>query len=268
MQNTVVGSIGRLGNHIIRCLAVSLIAKKHDLSVDYGSSYLIESLGIKLFKGKNKYKKTKKLTDDNYFSILNNDTLTQNLDPNGDIFFQTKEITNLLYNHLHSDEVVENIMKRNQFTSRYLNNNDLFIHVRLGDSAHYNPGLDYYLKAISGIKYDKLYISTDDKQHPIISQIARNYPNETHLLMYDEVSTIHFASTCKHVILSHGSFSAVIGYLAFFSDVYYPEYEQGKIWYGDMFSIDDWNKISDYRDKRSVKYETNFGEMNQSYLYI
>jgi len=45
---------------------------------------------------------------------------------------------------------------------------------------------------------------------------------------------------CKNIILSHGSFSAVIGYLGFFSKIYYPEYDLNKIWYGDMFSINNW----------------------------
>lgn len=55
---------------------------------------------------------------------------------------------------------------------------------------------------------------------------------------------IHFNLRALVNILSHGSFSAVIGYLSFFSNVYYPEYELNKIWYGDMFSIDNWIKLS------------------------
>lgn len=103
--------------------------------------------------------------------------------------------------------------------------------------------------------FDKLYISTDDKNNSMIEQLLNVYPN-AELFLCDEITTIQFASTCKNVILSHGSFSAIIGYLAFFSDVYYPEYEKGnlgedlvsgnsgrKIWFGDMFSIDSWTKI-------------------------
>ena len=41
-----------------------------------------------------------------------------------------------------------------------------------------------------------------------------------HLINYNEIDTIHFGSTCKNVILSHGSFSAIIGYMAFYSNVY------------------------------------------------
>ena len=64
------------------------------------------------------------------------------------------------------------------------------------------------------------------------------------IIDYNEQLTIQFATTCKNIILSHGSFSAIIGYLSFYSTIYYPEYEINKIWFGDMFSIDGWIKCS------------------------
>ncbi len=42
---------GRLCNQIIRNLAVSLIAEKNDLHVEYCNKKLIEKLGINLFNG-------------------------------------------------------------------------------------------------------------------------------------------------------------------------------------------------------------------------
>jgi hypothetical protein len=83
---------------------------------------------------------------------------------------------------------------------------------------------------------------SDSKNHPIIKDLIKNYENSV-IIDYDEIKTIQFGSTCKNVILSHGSFSAIIGYLSFFSNIYFPEYEEKKIWYGDMFSIDGWIKI-------------------------
>ena len=86
-------------------------------------------------------------------------------------------------------------------------------------------------------------IATDDKNHFFITQILSKYPNKTTILDYDEINTIQFASTCNNIILSHGSFSACIGYLSFFSHITYPKYEAHKIWYGDMFHIDGWNEL-------------------------
>lgn len=75
----------------------------------------------------------------------------------------------------------------------------------------------------------------------MIQQIQQLY--DCTILRKDEINTIHFGSTCKHVILSHGSFSAVIGYLSFFSDIYYPDYSISQMWYGDMFSVPGFQKI-------------------------
>ena len=238
---TSTGNNGRLGNQIIRNLAVSLLAEKHNLKVDYYNKHLINKLGIELFSGSNSYNHNHYLTDDNYFTIYNSDELNYNLNPNNN-YFQTKEITNFLYNYLHKDEIKSNIINNNPFKERYIKNNDLFIHIRLTDTAHFNPGIKYYVNAIKNIIFDDLYISTDDKEHDIVKELLNLYPS-SQLISFDEITTFQFASTCKNIILSHGSFSAVIGYLSFFSNIYYPEYESNKIWYGDMFSINNWIKL-------------------------
>jgi hypothetical protein len=237
--------IGRLGNQLIRNLAVSLIAEKHNLCVNYCNNQLICELGIYLFSGANNFNNTSVLNDDNYFSVYNCTNLTHNLDPNNihNCFFQKKEIIDLIYNYLHTDKIKLNIINKNPFKIRYNTNNDIHIHIRLTDALQWNPGINYYMNAIKSIEYDNLYISTDDNTHDIIKQIINSYPNAT-ILNYNEILTIQFASTCKNIILSHGSFSAIIGYLSFFSKINYPEYEQGKIWYGDLFSINNWIKHS------------------------
>ena len=242
-----VGYNGRLGNQIIRNLAVSIIAEKNNLKVDYFNKDLIHNLGIELFSGDNTYDTIQELNNDNYFTIYNCDNLNYNLNPNND-FFQTIEITNFLYDYLHTDIIKSKIIEKNPFKERYNNNNDLFIHIRLADVSHYNPGIHYYLNAIKNIHYEHLYISTDEINHDIIKTLITNYPN-IKIIDYDEIQTFQFASTCKNIILSHGSFSAIIGYLSFFSSVYYPEYDHPGhtdiskgIWYGDIFSIKDWIK--------------------------
>jgi hypothetical protein len=233
---------GRLGNQIIRNIAVSLIAEKHDLHVTYCSHELISQLGIDLFCGAKHHYASMNLIDENYMLVYHQPFITRHF---GDIyaFFQTKEINALIYQYLHSDKVRAGIMEKNPFCLRYQTNNDACVHLRLGDVAHFNPGFAYYLKTLSQLTFDHLYLTTDDKDHNTIQQIKKVYPHAK-ILEYDEIQTFQFASTCKHIILSHGSFSAVIGYLAYFSDIYYPEYESDKMWYGDIFSIPGWNKMS------------------------
>jgi hypothetical protein len=239
-METITGDFGRLGNQIIRNIAVSLIAKKHNLYVNYYNYELIKKLGIDLFIGGNRYNTVTQLTDDNYFSIYNRLELKENLDPRQS-FFQTKEIIDLLYNELHTDIVKKNIIEKNIFKERYNANNDLFIHIRLTDVADRNPGVQYYLNTIKRMNFDNLYIASDDIKHDIIKEIQKGYQNTT-IVKYDEIRTIQFGSTCKNIILSHGTFSAIIGYLAFYSNVHYPEYIENKIWHGDIFSIKEWNK--------------------------
>jgi hypothetical protein len=239
---TTTRANGRLCNQIIRNLAVSLIAEKHNVKVEYCNCDKIQQLGIDLFSGTRCFIETNELIEDNYFSILNEEALTYNLNPNN-AYFQTKDITNFLYKYLHSEKIKSNIIQKNKFKQRYNANNDLFIHIRLGDVANKNPGIHYYTNTIKMIEYDNIFIASDSPSHDIIQTMFTTYPNAK-FVNCDEIDTIQFASTCKNIILSHGSFSAMIGYLAFFSRVHYPEYEMEKIWYGDMFSIDGWTKCS------------------------
>lgn len=239
---SVSTGLGRLGNQFIRNVAVSLLAEKHNLKVQYQNKCLLRQLGIELFSGSNIHSKVQPLTDNNYFTVYHCDNIDYNINPSND-FFQTKEICNFIHHYLHTDKIKSNIISYNPFRERYNTNNDLFIHIRLTDVAHYNPGIVYYINAMKQIHFDKLYISTDDKTHTMIVNLFKLYPS-AELIEYDEIKTFQFGSTCQHIILSHGSFSATIGYLSFFSNIYYPEYEVNKIWYGDMCSIDGWNRLS------------------------
>lgn len=243
---TTTKEVGRTGNQVIRNIAVSLIAEKNDLYVDYCNKQLImNELGIKLFCGKQIHNNTILLTDDNYISVYNSDNLKSNLYPVYS-FFQTKEIMKLIYDYLHSHDIYMNIIEKNPFKNRYNNNNDLLIHVRLTDGEKYNPGINYYLNTIKKLKsFDNIYIVSDDIHNKLIQNIIEVYPFAV-IKDYNVLDTIQFASTCRTIILSHGSFSATIGYLAFYSTIHYPKYELDKIWYGDMCSVDGWIKHDDF----------------------
>ena len=84
---------------------------------------------------------------------------------------------------------------------------------------------------------------TDDNYNDMILELLKEYPCAKRI-DGEEKEIIQYASTCKNIILSHGSFSAIIGYLAFYSEIYYPEYEAEKMWYGDMFSIEKWKRVT------------------------
>lgn len=244
MSAATNNSTCRLCNNVILNSVFSILASQNDLYIEYAYHDECEKLGIKLFCGINKYDKTIYITDSDVIQLINGTKdvkLESNIKNNGS-YFQTKEISNYLFKY-YFPLFQDNIMLQNKFKSRYNSNNDIFIHIRLGDITYYNPGYEYYVKAIQSIKdYNNVYISSDTISHEICNKLITNF--NAIPIEYDEVDTIHFGSTCKHVILSHGSFSAVIGYLSFYSDVYYPEFQTHKLWCGDMFSIPGWNKIT------------------------
>lgn len=210
---------GRLCNQIIRNLALSLLATKYDLYVKYSNYENINNkLGIELFVGNNKYDKTISINCNNYMNYFNN-KIENNANFNFmNDYFQNEEITTTLHSHLMN--AMENIIDKNPYKERYKQNNDIFLHIRLTDAKEWNVGLDYYIHCINLLKYDNIYIGSDNFNDNLIQKIKTLYPN---VIFFNKnpIETIQFGSTCKNIILSHGSFSAVIGYLGFFSNIYF-----------------------------------------------
>ena len=137
-----------------------------------------------------------------------------------------KQITNIIYNHLRDNK--DDIINKNPYKERYNKNNDIFLHIRLTDVGHLNPGINYYDKCLNIIineyEYDNIYIGSDNFNNILIKDLKKKYPKII-FIEKDPINTIQFGSTCKYIILSHGSFSSIIGYLGFFSNIYYPNYK-------------------------------------------
>lgn len=248
MTTTLKGK-GRLCNQIIRNLCVSILAEKHNLYVIYSNKDLINKLGMYLYSGSNRFNKNIELNDENFFDVYHASSLDANVCPN-QAWFQTRTISHFLYDYLRTDDVKRSIMDLNPFKSRYGTNQDIFIHIRLTDTATWNPGLSYYEEALDAIVTDtglsnaNIYIATDQPNHILVRTLLENHVNHAKLLNMNEIETIQYGSTCKYVILSHGSFSAFIGWISFHSEVYYPKYQRAsEIWFGDMFSFPHWKDI-------------------------
>jgi hypothetical protein len=117
----------------------------------------------------------------------------------------------------------------------------------LGDVVHLNPGFDYYDQCISRINETrnlstdaKGYISSDSIDHDICRRLIEKHG--LIIVQLDEVDTIHFASTCRNLILSQGTFSWVIGFLGMFSNnIFYPKIH--KEWHGDIFVFPHWIEV-------------------------
>lgn len=235
-MSLTIGTKGRLGNQLIRNIAVSFIAKKHNLYVDYYNYLLMKNMGIDLFIGEHKYDETKELNDTNYFEILEKEEINYNINPNND-YFQTKEITDMIFSYLNDNITMNNIINMNNYKYRYNNNNDCFIHIRLGDVSKFNPGFTYYDDIISKLNVNNIYIATDSPDDNIILNLKNKYHNI--IMLNDDLFNIFtFGSTCKYIILSYGTFSSMIGYISFYSVVYYMKKNTTHAW--------DWDAYGDY----------------------
>jgi hypothetical protein len=154
---------------------------------------------------------------------------------------QTKDFAFYLRNYFDQPEQKERIIAANPFADRYHKNNDVYVHIRLGDvtGIHSLP-FEYYDKAFSDISYDKGYLSSDTIDHPICQQLMQKYNLSP--VEYDVVETIQFASTCRHLVLSLGTFSWLIGFLSFSDDIRYPI--DKKPWHGNIFVFPEWKCIN------------------------
>ena len=240
----MTGSDGRLCNHIIRALAASFIAKQRKLKFNYGQYFdKMVLLGIKLYtEGTMSYKNPQIITNIDIMSYLrHNIPIYKNIIIDR-YYFQTKDFSNYLYNYYQNANNQQSIMDANKFNSIYKNNNDVFIHVRLGDVEHLNQGFTYYDKALSMITtFENGYIASDSINHDTCKKLIEKY--NLKIIDYNEVETIMFGSTCKNIILTGGTFSYIIGLFGFFSKVYYLKGFDN--WYpSELFFIDDWTEIN------------------------
>ena len=245
-QNAIstTNSLGRFGNQFIRNIFVHLLAKTYQLSALYSHAEDMASLGLPMYSGTTTYTYSRKVIDDDVFKmILGKTRPTFNIELDlYKTFFQSKDHSLYLNSYLHESEQQRTIRASNPFKDRYGANDEVFVHLRLGDAEQWSPGYEYFHKALSRLSFSKGYLSSDSKDHANCQRLLKEFPTLQWNPHEEVIPTIQFASTCKHLVLSHGSFSAIMGHLAFDSDIYYAPYPK-VMWHGDMFSIPGWKKV-------------------------
>ena len=251
-MNSTIDSPGRFGNHFFRNMVAHLISIKNNIKFNYSFYEKFKKLGIIFFiHGNNNptSQNSLEINDKNFMDYINRTNFINNNAFNVNKgYFQTREFCHYLKSIFYTSDNIykNNILNSNIFKQRYNKNNDLYIHVRIGDliwnKDFYNP-FDYYDKALQKVDYfNKGYISTDSPEHEICVKLINKYNLE--LINYDEVETIMFASTCKNIVLSQGTFSWLIGFLSFnYSNVYFPKIKMNAFWHGDIFVFPEWKEI-------------------------
>ena len=235
----------RFGNLFFVNLAVHFICLKSKLKFDYKYYDQFKELGLDLYIGNQTFQENITLTDDNFFKlIIGEEVLNKNIIIKNDAWCQTRDFCIFLREYFSLKKIKGKIINKNKYKKRYQNNNDLFIHVRLGDIENtWNNSYEYYDNIIKKISFDKGYISSDTIQSDICKKLIEKY--KLNIIDEKEVNTIMFASTCNNILLSGGTFSWLIGFLAYYSkNIYYPKNKKNK-WYGDIFVFAEWNGISE-----------------------
>jgi len=241
MANTTHGSSGRLCNCIIRSVFSSLIAEKYNLYFEYELYPEIKSLGIPLFINGNVYHNTViDFKDEDFHKYMYETELRSNIFVLH-TYFQNPYCAKYLRDYFNKPEITNSIKTHNKYNERYQANNDVYIHVRLGDCETRNPGFNYFNQVLEKIQFTNGYISSDSLEHPICTQLIQKYKLKP--LVMNEIDTIMFGSTCENIILSNGTFSWMIGVLGYHSTIYYPDPNLRELWHGDIFIFDDWNKV-------------------------
>jgi hypothetical protein len=230
----------RLGNLFFLNMGLHFFSIKFDLKSNYKYDNIFKKLGIYFFKGNNMYDRNLLLTDYNFIEILKSDISPQNIIINNDVWFHTRRFCKIIKRYFIEKNLFKKVLEKNLFKSRYDNNNDLFIHVRLGDVTSKTEHLfNYYNNTINSIKFNQGYITSDNINHDLCQRLIKKFNLIT--INSSEVETIMFGSTCKHIILSGGTFSWLIGFLGFKSEnIFYPELNER--WYGDVFCFSEWKK--------------------------
>ena len=252
--NTTIDCGGRFGNTFIRNFVAEYFAKKNNLKMKYECNDMFKKLGIELFSGNDIYDETIIIDDKNLDSLMFNDNVFNSYALHKNIFFkqcnynpfsqsdcawcQTSSVVSYIRNYVNADN---RCFLKNPYKDRYNNNNDLFIHVRLGDAFgfKFHSPFEYYDTTIPKIPYDKAYITSDSIEHDICQRLIKKY----NLIVFnsDEIDTLQFGSTCKSLILSSGTFSWLLGLLGFCSNVHYPDIRVK--WHGNIFVYPDWHKM-------------------------
>jgi len=236
---------GRFGNLFFINMAVHFLSIKYNLNFNYKYYNKFKKLGINLFIGTNIYEENMVLDDKNFYDLICKvDFKKKNLIITNEMWCQTRPFTYILKYYFDKVKIRLNVIKNNIFKERYDKNNDLYIHLRLGDvESRFENVYDYYEKAISQLEFNNGFISSDDLNNNICQFLIQKY--NLKILNYDEIETIMFASTCNNIILSGGTFSWLIGFLAFFSkNIYFPNIKNK--WYGDIFIFNNWKMIDLY----------------------
>ncbi len=222
---------GRLGNNIVTYLMAQYLAHKNDLVFENSLPENIDSdFIVNRISGKKTYDNFVEIVDANVLYYINT-PIQSNIHVND--YFQWKEI--------FEQEDVVNKYKTYIIPKPIETNCDLFVGVRLGDIKNVvSLPFEYYSETIEKIDFKNGVISSDSPNDEIVLRLMEKY--NLKLFHGSPSYTIRYASQCKNIVLSSGTFCFLQGFFSNNSKVYFiddntMEKEFGvRRWTGGMFN--------------------------------
>ena len=216
---------GRLANKLLQNIGISVLAKKYNYFPEYHDIEENKLIGLNLFYGKEK--KSNFVWYDEHESLKK---LLDGVDIDHGIiyhgYFQQR------YFLLNCKKYLDDVIKKKEI-KKY---NKVFVHVRLGDQTHTNPGILYYEKILDSISFSGGMISSDSLENSMITNLSEKY--NLKIFNSSPIDTIIVGSEYEYRVLSNGSFSWMIGYLGNNDKVFCPT---TLTYHGDMFVYPEWN---------------------------
>lgn len=235
---------GRYVNNVIRNYAAYQVGLTQEIPVRFGID--VSALG---FSFTSTYPQTteslpkKDISEEDVINYINEKKNIETSLNFMELYCQEKPVMNHFRLWLISPSIKNSIMTKNTYS---YDNNNLFVHVRLGDISISNNdrtvSINYYVDCIEKIQFTKGFISSDSPNHPMIRFLINKYNLE--LVRKSEPDTILFGSSCKHIVLSNGSFSWLIGTMGFNSQVWFPQCKPEKQWHPNYYCDPSWHEVS------------------------
>lgn len=242
--NTTCTHGGRMGNMLFMNIFLSEYARRFGIAAEYKYADRFDRLGIGLFRdGGLVPAETVYLTDDNALSLLRDEQPCRSVRIENTCWLQQRGMAMLVDAYIRDREAT--IRAHNRYRDRYDANTTLFVQVRLGDFQGHDfcMPFQYYDRAIRSLRgsFTDGVIASDSPDHPLCRELARAH-GLTVLRADDPVETVMFGSTCRYIILSSGTFSWMIGVLAFTAaTILYPDYD---LHYGDYYVFPSWRSVA------------------------
>jgi len=216
---------GRLGNRLFHTLAVSLLAERYDLATEYEDEALFARLGLPLAAG-SRYMVDgpAALLDEERWAALMaappapGAPLRLRLQIPPLAYFQTPAFARAARALLQAPRTQRALLAANPWRDRVRANDDVFVHVRLGDLDHTAPHFtrppSHFVAAVANATAadaggaaarGRVYVASDEPDRREVAAVADAFGGE--VLRLDVVATWQFGATCKHLVLSDSTFS-------------------------------------------------------------